>query len=215
MNGKTKSILAGGTIRAGRFVALSGALAVEATSASSTIIGISQRACASGEICEVTIQGLARLSFAGTVAAGGMVKSDGSGEGVAATAGALAHARYIGQTSTTDATIPSTADNDIKEVLLIVPGIQYFAGIKLRSTVAVNFDNILANTTGEATATVTGAVVGDEVNVNPTSSLESGLVLGTSYVSAANTITIRLGNVTVGAINPASQDFVITVDPAA
>jgi len=40
-------------------------------------------------------------------------------------------------------------------------------------------------------------------------------VLGTSYVSAANTVTIRLGNVTVGAIDPASQNFVITVDPAA
>lgn len=215
MNNTPKSILAGGTIRAGRFVALSGALAVEATSASSTIIGISLRACASGEICEVVTQGFARLSFAGVVAAGGMVKCDSNGEGVAATAGELAHARYIGQTSTTDSTIPNTADNDLKEVLLIAPGVQYFAGVKLRSTVAVNFDNILANTTGEATATVTGAAAGDEVNVNPTSSLESGLVLGTSYVSAANTITIRLGNVTVGAINPASQNFVITVDPAA
>lgn len=215
MNDTVKSILAGGTIRAGRFVALSGGLVVEATSASSTIIGISNRACASGEICEVTVRGFARLSMAGTVAAGGMVKSDSNGEGVAATAGALAHARYIGQTSSTDSTIPDAVDNDLKEVLLIAPGIQYYAGIQLRATVAVNFDNILANTTGEATATVTGALVGDEVNVNHTSSLETGLVLGTYYVSAADTVTIRLGNVTVGAINPASQDFLITVRPAA
>ena len=214
MNGNTKSILAGGTIRAGRFVALSGALVVEATSASSTIIGISQRACASGEICEVTIQGLARLSFAGTVAAGGFVKSDGSGEGVAATAGALAHARYIGQTSTTDATIPSAVDNDIKEVVLLPEGLLYFAGIQLRQSVTVDFGSITNATTGTATATVTGAASGDEVVVNAPS-LEADLVLGNAHVSAANTVTIRIGNISAAPINPASQAFIITVRPAA
>lgn len=214
MNKITKSILAGGTIRAGRFVALSAGLVVEATSASSTIIGISERACASGEICEVTIQGLARLSFAGTVAAGGFVKSDSNGEGVAATAGALAHARYIGQTSTTDATIPSAVDNDIKEVVLLPEGLLYFAGVQLRQSVTVDFGSITNATTGTATATVTGAASGDEVVVNAPS-LEADLVLGNAHVSAANTVTIRIGNISAAPINPASQAFIITVRPAA
>lgn len=214
MNSVTKSILAGGTIRAGRFVALSGALAVEATSASSTIIGIAERACASGEICEVTVQGFARLDFGGVVAAGGFIKSDTDGKGIAATAGALAHARYIGQTSSTDATIPSTASGDLKQVMLLTPGIQYYAGVQLRSSVTVDFGSITNATTGTATATVTGAASGDEVVVNAPS-LEANLVLANAHVSAANTVTIRVGNISGAPIDPASQAFIITVRPAA
>jgi len=214
MNDTVKSILAGGTIRAGRFVALSAGLVVEATSASSTIIGISNRACVSGEICEVTVAGFARLEMGGVVAAGGFIKSDTDGTGIAATAGALAHARYIGQTSSTDATIPSTADGDLKPVMLLTPGIQYYAGVQLRSSVTVDFGSITNATTGTATATVTGAASGDEVVVNAPS-LEADLVLANAHVSAANTVTIRIGNISAAPINPASQAFIITVRPAA
>jgi len=214
MNSVTKSILAGGTIAAGRFVALSAGLAVEATSASSTIIGISLRACASGEICEVVVEGFARLSIAGTITAGSFVKSDGNGEGVTATAGALAHARYIGQTSTTDATIPNAVDNDLREVMLLSSAVLYFAGVQLRQSVTVDFGSITNATTGTATATVTGAAVGDEVVVNAPS-LEADLVLANAHVSAANTVTIRIGNVSAAPIDPASQAFIITVRPAA
>jgi len=214
MNSVTKSILAGGTIAAGRFVALSAGLAVEATSASSTIIGISLRACASGEICEVVVEGFARLSIAGTITAGSFVKSDGNGEGVTATAGALAHARYIGQTSTTDATIPNAVDNDLREVMLLSSAVLYFAGVQLRQSVTVDFGSITNATTGTATATVTGAAVGDEVVVNAPS-LEADLVLANAHVSAANTVTIRIGNISTAPIDPASQAFIITVRPAA
>lgn len=123
MNNITKSVLAGGTISAARFVALSGGLCVQASAPSDEIIGICERACVSGEICEVTVIGFARLAFAGVVAPGGVIKSDLDGKGVAGTTGVNAHARYIGQTSSTDATIPSTASGDLKEVLIINPSI--------------------------------------------------------------------------------------------
>jgi len=79
----------------------------------------------------------------------------------------------------------------------------------LKGTTTFDFGSIAANTTDETTITVTGAVSGDPVAVTA-SALESGLVL-TAFVSAADTVTVRLGNVTVGAIDPASHVYQVVV----
>ena len=77
----------------------------------------------------------------------------------------------------------------------------------LSESAALNFGAIAANTTAELTITVTGvATTGWTVLVTPEGSPEAGLVWS-GQVSASNTVTVRLGNVTVGAINPASRTY--------
>ena len=206
------NITAGGTINAGRFVALSGGQAVQASSPSDNIIGISERAAAAGELARVIVAGFADLAVAGVIAAGGYIKTDSNGKGVAATAAAKTHARLIDYTGSGDTTIPSTASGDTRKVLL-VPPFSYFSRVPLLATATLNFGSIGAGATAELTTTVTGAATGDLVTVNA-ASLESGLVVGEAYVSAADTVTVRVGNITAAPIDPVSQSFLIRVEPS-
>ena len=82
--------------------------------------------------------------------------------------------------------------------------------IDYRSRIAtMNFGSISANTTAELTTSITGVTTsGWSVSVSPTSALDAG-IMWSAYVSATNTVTVRLANITGGAINPASTDFVI------
>jgi hypothetical protein len=74
-------------------------------------------------------------------------------------------------------------------------------------TVTIDFGSVSANNTGTQTATITGAATGDVVLLNIPSGLEAGLVLAGCYVSAADTITVRLANVTGSPIDPASASY--------
>lgn len=80
----------------------------------------------------------------------------------------------------------------------------------LSATAALNFGSIAAGATAELTITVTGAATGDSVSPGWPSTLEAGLV-GIMYVSASNTVTVRLHNTTGSPIDPASQTFRATV----
>jgi parallel beta-helix repeat protein len=82
--------------------------------------------------------------------------------------------------------------------------------IDFRSRIAtLDFGSISANTTSELTVTITGVTTsGWSVLVSPTSALDAG-IMWSAYVSAANTVTVRLANITGGAIDPASTDFVV------
>lgn len=75
---------------------------------------------------------------------------------------------------------------------------------------ALNFGSIAANTTTELTITVTANITTTNwsVVVTPETGMESGLVW-CAYVSAANTVTVRVANVTVAAIDPASKTFIV------
>lgn len=77
------------------------------------------------------------------------------------------------------------------------------------ATATLDFGSVSANDDAELTASVGGAQLGSVVAVSAPS-LDSGLV-ASGYVSAAETVTVRVSNVTVGAIDPASQDFLISV----
>ena len=57
--------------------------------------------------------------------------------------------------------------------------------------------------------TVPGAAVGDTVAAGPPSSLPAGLSV-TAYVSAVDTVSVRLSNPTAAAINPASASWKAT-----
>lgn len=67
---------------------------------------------------------------------------------------------------------------------------------------------IAANTTATFTITVTGAgsVGGDMAYASPNGDIGAGLVWS-ARVSAANTVTVTVGNVTTGNVTPATHDW--------
>lgn len=81
----------------------------------------------------------------------------------------------------------------------------------LRLTTTLDFPSIAAHTTAELTVAVTGAVVGDKATAHPNSAPEPGLTFGGAYVSAANTVTVRVANVTAAAIDPANRTWHVLV----
>lgn len=74
----------------------------------------------------------------------------------------------------------------------------------------LDFSSIAANSQADLTVTVYNAVAGMSVNVTPLGTLEAGLV-PFAFVSANDTVTIRLTNTTGAAIDPASMQWKVTV----
>jgi hypothetical protein len=73
----------------------------------------------------------------------------------------------------------------------------------LYGTVSVDPPNINANTSTTFTVTITGVQTGDLVFLTPPSGIEGGLVFQGASVTAADQVTIRMRNVTGGAVNGA------------
>lgn len=83
----------------------------------------------------------------------------------------------------------------------------------LYGSAALNFDEIAAGATAELTVTVNGAIAeGHKVVATPANDLEDG-IMWNAYVSAADTVTVRLANVTASPINPANRSWYVTVLP--
>lgn len=89
--------------------------------------------------------------------------------------------------------------------------LRYGSQLNVKSVVAtLDFANMAAGASSELTVTVTGAAVGDVVAVGPPAGVEAG-VCWNGYVSAADTVKVRLSNVTASAINPASAAWTVKV----
>jgi hypothetical protein len=77
----------------------------------------------------------------------------------------------------------------------------------LTATASLNFPNTLAQQSSNLTITVTGAVVGDAVYIG----VDNASILANSsydsWVSAANTVTIRFNNYSAAAQDPAAGTF--------
>lgn len=84
------------------------------------------------------------------------------------------------------------------------------SGDTIQATQTLDFPSIPAQTIQALTMTVTGAATGDSVSLAAPSTLEAGLV-ASGFVSAANTVTVRVANITAGAVNPASATWRATV----
>lgn len=80
----------------------------------------------------------------------------------------------------------------------------------LTNTATLDFLILFAGLHTEQTVSVPGATPGSSCNCAPVGSIENGLSWS-CYVSAANTVTIRLSNITGGAIDPVSKNWVVTV----
>lgn len=76
-----------------------------------------------------------------------------------------------------------------------------------QATLTLDFGSIAAQADAELTGTVTGAKTGQPVVVSAPD-LEDDLV-ATAYVSATDTVTVRVTNPSAGAIDPASQSFYV------
>lgn len=77
----------------------------------------------------------------------------------------------------------------------------------IEGTVSVNPASIAANTTGDTSVTIASAKAGDIIVWTPPSDLEAGLVVGGSWCASDGTVVLRLGNVTVGAIDGAAKTW--------
>jgi hypothetical protein len=75
----------------------------------------------------------------------------------------------------------------------------------LYGTVSVDPPNIGANTSTTFTVTITGVQSGDLVFLTPPSDIEPGLVFQGASVTAANTVTIRMRNVTGAAVTGSTE----------
>lgn len=80
----------------------------------------------------------------------------------------------------------------------------------LSATASLNFGSITNGLTADLTITVTGAASGDDVIVTPPSTIEAGLIFA-GFVSAANTVKIRVGNMTAAPVDPAAGVWRATV----
>jgi hypothetical protein len=76
-----------------------------------------------------------------------------------------------------------------------------------RMTASVDPPSIGVQTCAEVAVTLPGVLATDEVVAVPPASLEAGLCLSGCRVSAADTVQLRLCNVTAGAIDGAARSW--------
>jgi hypothetical protein len=79
-------------------------------------------------------------------------------------------------------------------------------------TATLAFAAIAAGASQTLTVTATGATVGQSVQWHTSAVIEAGLI-PTLWVSAANTVSVRLYNATGGSITPASNDWSVRATP--
>ncbi|NNJ82949.1 MAG: hypothetical protein HKP11_12220 [Flavobacteriaceae bacterium] len=81
---------------------------------------------------------------------------------------------------------------------------------KLSGTATLDFLSLFAGLHTEQTVTVNGATPGSSCNCSPVGAIENGLTWS-CYVSANNTVTIRLSNITGSPIDPVSKNWIVNV----
>lgn len=82
----------------------------------------------------------------------------------------------------------------------------------VRGTVAVDPASLLTVAAADTSITITGAAVGDTVILNPpTAGLTAGLLICGAWVSATNTVKVRLYNSTGSTIDEASASWTYTL----
>jgi hypothetical protein len=119
------------------------------------------------------------------------------------------HIRYRIHARSTDAVVSpfgATQDDFITSLAEDAASSQIKTG-----TASLTFGLIAAGAVAVQTITVTGAAVGNPVIVVPPVALEAGLVFS-GFVSAANTVTVRLENATGSGVTPAVASWKAVVD---
>jgi hypothetical protein len=209
-----KSYRAGEAITYGRALYIDGSdgeeVKILANGTGSAFIGISAEGVANAEPVQVIVEGKAIAVISGTVETGDLLTPTTGGALIKRTDGSRPVAIYLGRPGADFAAQDLTTGQE-GEVYVINPGVVNGAPLVLSFDVTVDPAERAANTTADLSLTVPGALTTDEVVNVFAASLESGLVLSNARVSAADTVIVRLGNVTVGAINAAEQTFTVVL----
>lgn len=87
---------------------------------------------------------------------------------------------------------------------------RYKIKVELTGSTTFDFTSIAAQTQSTTTVTVTGAAVGDPVDIG-VGAVTAGLMY-TAQVTATNTVTIYATNATSGALDPTSTTYKVSVD---
>lgn len=96
--GLAKTLVAGAAIAARRIVKFgaSDTAVLQAAAATDFIIGVSDLGAASGEYCDVIVDGIALVEYGGNVTRGALLTADSNGKAVTAAPAATATNRIIG-----------------------------------------------------------------------------------------------------------------------
>jgi hypothetical protein len=81
-------------------------------------------------------------------------------------------------------------------------------GVIAKGTVSVDLASMATLTGSEITLTITGAVLGDTVIMNPVAAGNTaGIIFGGARVSASNTVKMRVFNGSAGTIDESAQTW--------
>lgn len=99
--------------------------------------------------------------------------------------------------------------NDAGHLIVAQYAYEAYLGRLIRKP-TLDYPSIAAGTSADLTVTVYNAVPGMSVSLGLPAALETGLVAN-AFVSANDTVTVRLTNITASAIDPASAQYKVTV----
>jgi preprotein translocase subunit Sec61beta len=159
-----------------------------------------------------TAEGIQEMIAGGTINVGQLVACNASSHAVVATGGARIIGKCIGVSN--DAYTAAAASGNKIQVLLFGDKTQQ---VPMVGSKTHDFGSINSGEAATTTLTVTGALTTDRADVNPNAALATATTLGLSlyaYVSAADTVTIVCTNPTAGALNLASNTFLVSVTPS-
>lgn len=139
--------------------------------------------------------GHARAKAGGSVPPGTLLMPTTGGKLIARTAGYCAVARALPRLQ--GSALRTFADTNDMDVEVFPAPIGYSA-----TTASVTYSEIAAGAVETQTATIAGLNTSDSVHVDLGGVLAAGLVVQDAWVSAANTLSIKVLNTTAGALTP-------------
>ena len=104
--------------------------------------------------------------------------------------------------------LPPPPLNDDFQLQEFLRQVRDFLTVTTKAT--LDFPNTLANAISDLTVTLRGVKSGDSVTVTPPNTIEAGLTW-CGFVSANDTVTVRIQASGAGAVNPAAALWRITV----
>lgn len=149
------------------------------------------------------------VSYTGSVAVGG---SPGTAKLHLPAGTATANTAPLKFTSGTNLTTPENGavEFDGTHLYFTVGSTRYQASLTLKTSAVIDFPSLADNNSNIQNVTVTGAAIGDQVLVTKMGAWSNGEVY-VAFVSAADTVSIRLQNVSGGTFDIGSDTYNVTV----
>jgi hypothetical protein len=172
---------------------------IQASTVTDRIIGVylGPADAVNADEVEVCLLGRCQVETSGSIGRGTPVTTNSSGQAV--TAETVTPGKLVRECGYLLQSAASTVVD-----MFFVPA--HYTGAIATGTGTLNFPSIAAGAIEVLTVTVTGAATGDTVILGPPSTIEAGLTWS-GFVSATNTVTVRVHNTTASPIDPASASW--------